>query len=105
MSLRIASTKRGLAASAGPIAYAAIGQRFDTALAGRVATAINASMLCLVFVLQTGVGAVLDLWPRTASGGWDPAGYRAALLGTAALQAMALLWAWRASRQVRISAA
>lgn len=93
-----------LAASAGPIAYAAIGQRFDTALAGRVATAINASMLCLVFVLQSGIGLVLDLWPRLPDGGWAPAGYRAALLGTAALQAAALLWAWRASRQVRASA-
>jgi len=90
-----------LAASAGPIAYAAIGQRFGTELAGRVATAINATMLALVFVLQTGVGAVLDLWPRTADGGWDPGGYRAALLGTASLQALALLWAWRAARQVR----
>lgn len=93
-----------LAASAGPIAYAAIGQRFGTELAGRVATAINASMLCLVFLFQTGVGAVLDLWPRTATGGWDPAGYRAALAITMAVQALALLWAWRATRQVRISA-
>ncbi|MFL1464241.1 nitrate/nitrite transporter [Roseococcus sp. DSY-14] len=93
-----------LAASAGPISYAAIGQRFPTELAGRVATAINASMLVLAFALQAGIGRVLDLWPRLPGGGWDPAGYRAALLGTAALQAAALIWAWRASRQVRISA-
>ncbi len=93
-----------IAASAGPISYAAIGQRFPTELAGRVATAINASMLALVFVLQAGIGAVLDLWPRLPDGGWDPAGYRVALLGTVSLQAIALLWAWRSSWQVRISA-
>lgn len=94
-----------LMAAAGPVAYAAIGNRFGAELAGRVATAINASMLCLVFVLQTLVGFVLDLWPRTASGGWDPAGYSWALGMTMALQAAALLWAWRCGRRLRASGA
>ncbi|WP_207540009.1 MFS transporter [Sabulicella rubraurantiaca] len=93
-----------MAGSAGPAAYAAIGQRFPAELAGRVATAINAAMLCLVFILQSLIGAVLDLWPRTATGGWDPAGYSWALACTIALHLLALLWAWRAARRVRASA-
>jgi predicted MFS family arabinose efflux permease len=82
--------------SSSPAAYAAVGQRFGANLAGRVATAINLAMLVLVFITQYAIGAILDLWPRTASGGWDAAGYAWAMGLTLTLQAGALLWAWRA---------
>jgi predicted MFS family arabinose efflux permease len=75
--------------------YAAVGQSFPPELAGRVATAINASMLCCVFLLQYAIGAVLDLWPRTATGGWDAAGYSWAFALTMILQAAAILWMLR----------
>ncbi len=78
--------------SVGVAGYAAMGQGFPPELAGRVATAINFSMLVLVFILQTGIGAILDLWPRTADGGWDPAGYAVALSVTLLLQAGAAAW-------------
>lgn len=78
--------------SVGVAGYAAMGQRFPPELQGRVATAINFAMLVLVFMLQTGIGAILDLWPRTADGGWDPAGYAVALSLTFLLQAGAALW-------------
>jgi len=81
--------------SAGPMGYAAVGQRFAPEYAGRVATAINGSMLVLVFILQYVIGVVIDLWPRTAAGGWDRAGYFWAMGGTLALQALVILWAWR----------
>ncbi len=78
--------------SVGVAGYAAMGQSFPPELQGRVATAINFSMLVLVFALQTGIGAILDLWPRMANGGWDPAGYAVALSVTFLLQACAALW-------------
>ncbi|WP_431303084.1 MFS transporter [Sediminicoccus sp. BL-A-41-H5] len=81
--------------SAGPMGYAAVGQRFTAEFAGRVATAINGSMLVLVFILQYVIGAIIDFWPRTASGGWDAAGYAWAMGLTLALQAGTILWAWR----------
>ena len=31
------------------------------------------------FLLQSAIGWILDQWPRTAAGGWDPRGYSAAL--------------------------
>ncbi len=80
-----------LCGAAGPSGYTAIGQRFGPELAGRVATAINFAMLLLVFLLQNAIGWILDLWPRTAAGGWDPAGYGWALGLTLALQAATLL--------------
>jgi len=78
--------------SVGVASYAAVGQGFPPELQGRVATAINFSMLVLVFLLQTGIGAVLDLWPRLPDGGWNPAGYAVALSGTFLLQALAAAW-------------
>lgn len=78
--------------SVGVAGYAAVGQGFPPELQGRVATAINFSMLVLVFILQTGIGAILDLWPRTADGGWNPAGYAVALSVTFLLQALATAW-------------
>jgi hypothetical protein len=79
--------------------YAAVGQGFPPELQGRVATAINFSMLVLVFILQTGIGAILDLWPRTAAGGWDPAGYGLALSVTFLLQLAAAAWIVVAPRE------
>jgi len=82
--------------AAGPVGYAAVGQSFGPQLAGRVATAINGSMLALVFVLQTLIGQILDLWPRNATGGWDSAGYGWAMAMTLMLQAGTTAWAvWR----------
>jgi MFS family permease len=82
----------GFCVGGGPPGYAAIGREFGPEMQGRVATAINFSMLCLVFLLQNAIGWVLDLWPRTAAGGWDPAGYAWALGLTLALQAAAVAW-------------
>ncbi len=81
--------------SAGPMGYAAVGQRFTAEFAGRVATAINGSMLVMVFILQYVIGVIIDLWPQTASGGWHATGYAWAMGLTLVLQAFTILWAWR----------
>lgn len=78
--------------SAGPSGYSAVAQHFPAELAGRVGTAINFSMLALVFVLQNVIGMVLDLWPRSASGGWSPVGYGWAMGLTATAQVLAAAW-------------
>jgi MFS family permease len=87
-----------MATSAGPSGYAAVGQHFGPELAGRVGTAINASMLTLVFLAQVAIGRILDLWPRVAGGGWDAEGYRWAMGLTLCLQLAFILWAWRGHR-------
>ena len=79
----------GAASSA---AYSALAQAFPRHLAGRVATAVNGSMLLVVFVLQSAIGALLDLWPRVAGGGWDPTGYAWAMAATIILQAGTIGW-------------
>lgn len=78
--------------AAGPTGYSAIAGRFPPELAGRVGTALNGAMLAFVFVLQNAIGWILDLWPRTATEGWSPAGYFWAMAMTLALQVAVTLW-------------
>jgi predicted MFS family arabinose efflux permease len=66
--------------------YITVGQMFPPEQTARVATAVNTLTLVGAFVLQAAVGWVLDFWPRTESGGWDPRGYSAALAVSLLLQ-------------------
>ncbi len=80
-------------ASSGPTGYAAIAATFPVALMGRVSTAINAVMLAMVFVLQSLIGWIIDLWPRTETGGWNARGYAWAIGVSLACQVAAAVWA------------
>jgi predicted MFS family arabinose efflux permease len=77
--------------AAGPAGYVAVSQMFPPEQTGRVSTAANMLTLGAAFLVQAAIGWILDLWPRTASDGWDPDAYSWALALTAALQALAAL--------------
>jgi sugar phosphate permease len=77
--------------ASGPAAYIALGQLFPPEQTGRVSTAANALVLGGAFALQAAIGWILDLWPRTAAGGWDPRGYSWALGLSIALHVLAAL--------------
>jgi len=84
--------------AAGAVGYVVICQMFPPEQTGRVSTAVNTLSLGGAFLVQAAIGWILDLWPRTASGGWDPDGYSWALALTAALQALAAIAMATASR-------
>ena len=75
-------------ASGGATGYVALGQMFPPEQMGRVSTAANTLTLAGAFLLQSAIGWILDLWPRTAAGGWDPKGYSAALMLSVAVQVL-----------------
>lgn len=77
--------------SAGPAGYVAIGQMFPPEQTGRISTAVNTLSLGMAFLVQTAIGWILDLWPRTASGGWHPDGYSWGLALTGGMQLVAAL--------------
>ena len=87
--------------SAGPTGYSAVAGRFPPELSGRVGTALNGTMLAFVFILQNAIGWILDLWPRTTTGGWDNQGYGWAMGMTVILQIAAMLWMFASRRSVR----
>lgn len=88
-------TLLALIAAAGVPGYAGIAQMFPVEQVGRVSTVINTVVLGGAFAMQSLIGWILDLWPRTLAGGWEPVGYRWALGLSMAMQLAALLWAWR----------
>lgn len=72
--------------------YPVLTQAFPLELSGRVTTSLNFLMFSAVFAAQWGIGMVLDLWPRTASGGYAPEGYAAAFGLCATLLVTGLAW-------------
>lgn len=79
-------------ATYGIVCYAGLTQRFPIALAGRVVTGINVLAFFSAFLVQWGVGLIIDLWPMTESGGFHPDGYRWAFGLVAAVQLIAFVW-------------
>jgi len=91
----------GFFATAGILPYAALSQVFPANLAGRVNTGLNLLVFVLAFVDQWAIGAVIDLWPQTASGGYAPEGYQVAFGVLLGLQVVALVW-YGFRRSIRI---
>jgi sugar phosphate permease len=89
--------------AAGAVGYVVVCQMFPPEQTGRVSTAVNMLTLAGAFLVQAAIGWILDLWPRTASGGWNPDGYSWALALTVALQAFAALMMATAQRPGRAS--
>jgi predicted MFS family arabinose efflux permease len=87
--------------AAGPAGYIVLCQMFPPEQTGRVSTAVNTLTLGFAFLVQAAIGWILDLWPRTASDGWNPDGYSWALALTVALQACAALAMATAQRRRR----
>jgi predicted MFS family arabinose efflux permease len=74
------------------LTFAALAQHFPTALTGRANSAFNVIAILTAFAVQYVIGAIIDLWPATAAGGYAPEGYRAALGLMFGVQVLALGW-------------
>jgi hypothetical protein len=69
-------------------------------LAGRANTALNFVTFATAFVVQYVIGAIIDLWPTTPTGGYPAQAYQVAFGVFLGLQAAALIWyLWRAPDQ------
>jgi len=88
----------GFFGTSGIITYAALSQRFPIQLSGRVTTAINLLVFVAAFVGQWAIGAIIDLWPVDADGGYALAGFRTGFALMLGLQVMTLGWFLIASR-------
>lgn len=85
--------------SSGPIAiFALLSARFPPELAGRCNTALNLMGFIGGFLIQSGIGLTLGLFPVAADGGYAPEGHRTALWALVAIQACAFAWFFFAGR-------
>jgi len=82
----------GIFGTTGIVPYAVLSQSFPLHLSGRVNTALNLLVFVAAFSAQWGIGAIINLWPGTAGGGYAPPGYQAAFAMMLLLQLIALLW-------------
>jgi predicted MFS family arabinose efflux permease len=82
----------GFLGTTGILTYAALTQIFPAAMAGRINAALNLLVLIAAFGFQWGIGAIINLWPATADGGYAPDGYKTAFLVLVGLQILALCW-------------
>ena len=90
----------GFFGTSGIISYAVLSQNFPAHLAGRANTALNLLVFVMAFIAQWGIGAVIEIWPVTARGGYDPAGYRTAFGMILVLQILSLVWFFLGGRKV-----
>ncbi len=89
----------GFFGTSGILPYAVLSQSFPSHLAGRVNTALNLLVFVAAFGAQWGIGAIINLWPESAAGGFHPTGYRAGFGILTALQLLAALWYWAAGKR------
>jgi predicted MFS family arabinose efflux permease len=72
--------------------YAELSQCFPKKMTGRVNTGLNLMVFVAAFAGQWVIGLIIDVWPVTASGGYDAAGYSAGFALIALLQLLAACW-------------
>ncbi|HEV7369127.1 MFS transporter [Arenibaculum sp.] len=89
--------------SASSLSYAILSQSYPPELAGRVNTAVNMLVFILAFVLQAGIGSVIELFDPIP-GGYSPVGHRAALGMLVAAQVASLVWlVWPTPRHTTVA--
>ena len=81
----------------GTLSYPLLAARFPREMTGRVVTALNMVTFLLAFAVQSGVGAILNLWP-VVDDRYAPDGYRVAFGSCWLLQVATVAWLAYAER-------
>jgi hypothetical protein len=82
----------GMTGQVAVLAYPWLSSYFGAALSGRANTAMNLVLFLFAFGVQYAIGAIIDLFPPTPSGGYDPRGYQAGFGVFLLAQLLALAW-------------
>ena len=81
----------GFLGTAGTVSFALVSRAFPVTMAGRAITALNLMVFLTSFLVQWGMGIVVNLYPA-GRGSFAAEGYALAFGTTAVLQAAALFW-------------
>jgi predicted MFS family arabinose efflux permease len=82
----------GMLGQVAVLAFPWLAGHFGAQLSGRANSSMNLMIFVTAFIAQWSMGAIIDLYPRTASGGFPPEAYRAAFGTFLALEIAGLLF-------------
>ncbi len=82
----------GMVGQSGILAYPWLAGYVGADLAGRANTALNLLVFSTASLSQYVIGWIIDLWPSTPAGGYDPAAYKVGFGLCLAVQAVCLVW-------------
>jgi predicted MFS family arabinose efflux permease len=74
------------------LSYAHLSHYFPLEFAGRANTSLNLAVFAGVFVVQYGMGLIINAYPLEAQGGYAAEGYRTAFIAALGLEAVAFAW-------------
>ena len=74
------------------LVYALLAQNFPGHMVGKVNTAQNMMIFISAFILQWGIGIIIDFWPAVGDGRYDPAGHQVAFIFVITLEVLAFIW-------------
>ena len=94
----------GMTGQACILGFPSLAAWFGADLSGRAQTATNLLIFLCAFGVQAAIGVVIDLFPVTSGGGYDPAGYRWGFGIFFVAQLLALAWYFLAARPARADA-
>ncbi|MCD6047087.1 MAG: sugar phosphate permease [Gammaproteobacteria bacterium] len=74
------------------LSYAAVSAHFPPSHAGRSTTALNLLFFLLAFFMQSGMGLIVNLWPRLSTGKYPVVAYETAFGIILGVQVLAYIW-------------
>ncbi len=83
------------------LAYPWLSSHYGAALSGRANTAMNLFIFSSAFAIQYLIGEIIDLYPKSADGGYDPQGFQTGFGVFLLLQLFALGWYLIGMRKLR----
>lgn len=89
----------GLTHVAGNLVFAALFPMFPAEVRGRLSTTLNFLMFALGFLLQWGIGLVVNRFPTAETGRYAAQGYETAFILMAVIQAVIIAWTFVALRR------
>jgi len=82
----------GMVGQSAILAYPWIAGYVGAEMAGRANTALNLLVFTTASLTQYVIGRIIDWWPQTAAGGYQPAAYRVGFGVCLAVQSVCLVW-------------
>ena len=74
------------------LAFVWLASFYGPELSGRATTATNLIIFLTAFAIQSAIGGIIDQFPATATGGYDPQAYQVSFAIVLAIQVTAFIW-------------